>query len=291
MRLSPHFPPHSPSRVGRNRKQQGYVLITLMLFVALMAIAWLAVEPVVAFQAKRDREEELVHRGVQYARAVRLYFKKLGRYPTRLEELEDTNNLRFLRKRYKDPITGEDFKLLRMGDVKMTFGPGIQGATPVTAMAAGPGLQGKTRMAGAGAMNPTQQSGPTTGTDSAADADSDSSSDKDKDKKEDKPSAGGFSGPVFGGGPIVGVASTSTKESVREFNRKNHYDQWQFIYDPSTDRGGLLNTPAQPSLQGFGFPGGGNPQGMPNGGMNPMAQPAQPQQPTMPQPENPQPEN
>jgi hypothetical protein len=55
---------------------------------------------------------------------------------------------------------------------------------------------------------------------------------------------------VFGGGPIIGVVSTSKAESIREFNNKNHYNQWQFIYDPGTDRGGLLNTPAQPALQG-----------------------------------------
>jgi hypothetical protein len=54
---------------------------------------------------------------------------------------------------------------------------------------------------------------------------------------------------VFGGGPIVGVASTSKVESIREFNKKNHYNQWQFIYDPASDRGGLLSTPNQPALQ------------------------------------------
>src|SRR5439155_4727122 len=82
-----------------------------------------------------------------------------------------------------------------------------------------------------------------------------------------------FSGPTFGGGPIVGVASASKDKSIREFNKKNHYDQWQFIYDPASDRGGLLNTPAQPPLQGaVGM--GVQPQGTPmqpgmNPGMNP----------------------
>ena len=55
---------------------------------------------------------------------------------------------------------------------------------------------------------------------------------------------------VFGGGAIIGVASTSKLKTVREFNKKDHYNQWQFIYDPSTDRGGLLMTPNQPPLQG-----------------------------------------
>ncbi len=34
-----------------------------------------------------------------------------------------------------------------------------------------------------------------------------------------------LSSAVFGGGPIVGVASTSKAQSIREFNHKNHYNQ------------------------------------------------------------------
>ena len=44
----------------------------------------------------------------------------------------------------------------------------------------------------------------------------------------------------------MGVASISKAQSIREFNHKNHYDKWQFIYDPTMDRGGLITTPAQP---------------------------------------------
>ena len=62
----------------------------------------------------------MIHRGTQYSRAIRRYVKKTGRYPSRLEELENTNNIRFLRKRYKDPITGKDFKLLHVGEVQLT---------------------------------------------------------------------------------------------------------------------------------------------------------------------------
>jgi type II secretory pathway pseudopilin PulG len=68
--------------------------------VAMMIIAAGAVVQTVAFEIKRDREEEMVHRGVQYARAIRSYYKKFGRYPTKLEDLESANNQRFLRKRY-----------------------------------------------------------------------------------------------------------------------------------------------------------------------------------------------
>jgi hypothetical protein len=60
-------------------------------------------------------------------------------------------------------------------------------------------------------------------------------------------------GGSFGGAPVVGVTSTSKKETIRVFAKKNHYNDWQFIYDPNSDRGGLLNAPVQPGLQGAGI--------------------------------------
>jgi hypothetical protein len=47
------------------------------------------------------------------------------------------------------------------------------------------------------------------------------------------------------------VASLSKNETIREFNHKKKYDEWQFVYDPATDRGGLITTPYQP-LAAFG---------------------------------------
>ena len=109
----------------RRRNQRGYILLTLMLFVALLTIGMLALVQNIESQIKRDREEELIHRGVQYSRAVRHFYKKFGRYPNSIDDLENTNNYRSLRKRYKDPITGKDFKLLHMTDVQMAFSAGL----------------------------------------------------------------------------------------------------------------------------------------------------------------------
>jgi type II secretory pathway pseudopilin PulG len=256
------------------RCERGYILLTLILFVGLLAIAATIVTPMITFRIRRDREEEMIHRGVQYSRAVRRYFKKFGRYPVRLEDLESTNNFRFLRQRYKDPITGQDFKLLHFGEVKLAFGAGIAGASLATngvvgglaGVGAQPAIGGGTQanvqvasvispasgnaagMNGEGinqnpAQNPAQNTGPNTQPFSnlpQQNGPSTSSSGSSGDT---------LGGKVFGGGPIVGVVSTSEKESIREFNKKNHYNEWQFIYDPSTDRGGPLNTPAQPPLQ------------------------------------------
>jgi len=220
--------------------EQGYILLTLLLFVTILVITMAIVVPEVTFQVKRDREEEMIHRGVQYSRAIRRYVKKFGRYPTRIEDLENTNNLRFLRKRYKDPITGKDFKLLHVGEVQMMPGSGLAGATPVSAM---PGALGQPQQS----LNQPAQTQPTKNDESQDQQNGDT---QQSDQPKTATGSDALSGQVFGGGPIVGVASTSKAQSIREFNHKNHYNQWQFIYDPSSDRGGLLNTPAQPPLQG-----------------------------------------
>src|SRR5262249_35436766 len=132
----------------RSTSEQGYVLLVLLLFLAVLAIGSLKIVQDVKFQYQRDREEELIHRGVQYSRAIKNYYKKLGRYPTRIEDLENTNNMRFLRKRYTDPMnrdsqTGKerDFKLLHFTDVQMSFANAPTGTVAVADMAAQQAMQ------------------------------------------------------------------------------------------------------------------------------------------------------
>ena len=115
-------------------------MLTLLLAMALMVIFAAVIVPSITFDIKRDREEEMIHRGVQYSRAIRAYYKKFGRYPTKIEDLESANNQRFLRKRYKDPLNCKnskcaDFKLLHFGEVQLTLsgigGGSIPGANPI----------------------------------------------------------------------------------------------------------------------------------------------------------------
>jgi type II secretory pathway pseudopilin PulG len=402
MKLSRSFRPHH--RSGRNA-ERGYILLTLILFVALLAISYLAMLPEITRQIKRDREEELIHRGVQYSRAIKHFVKKFGRYPTRIEELEDTNNLRFLRKRYKDPITGKDFKILHMGDVQMGLMGGI-GAMPGSAAAAVAAQSGafgnanafggntlggnnsafggnsfgsnnggfggnafgnsgsafggnnsafggnsstfgasnnafgNSSFGGSNSMGSAFGSGngsagnanggigataaATPGTDSTQA--NGSNPDQTASGSQGTQPGSGQSGAiqvapgqvdriepqgnvVFGGGPMVGVASTSKDKTIRVFNKKEHYNDWQFIYDPSTDRGGLLMTPNQPGLQSVsavnptqGAPGsqGNSLDGSQNsssgwrsnfglsGGQQPFGSTQQPSQPQSSQPQQPQ---
>jgi hypothetical protein len=58
----------------------------------------------------------LIDRGEQYQRGIQLYFRKFKRFPADLDQLENTNNFRFLRRRYRDPITGKDeWRLIHIG--------------------------------------------------------------------------------------------------------------------------------------------------------------------------------
>ncbi len=83
--------------------QRGYVLLVLLLFVALLSIGFLAAIRSLDSGQTRPRGGNDSSRGAVLPRHQGL-LKKFGRYPTRIEDLESTNNLRFLRRRYKDPL-------------------------------------------------------------------------------------------------------------------------------------------------------------------------------------------
>src|SRR5437763_10609966 len=85
--------------------QAGYAMMFILFLLAALAIVITAAAPSMMVQIKRDREEELIHRGHQYTHAIRLFYKKFGRYPNSVKDLLDTNHLRFLRREYKDPVT------------------------------------------------------------------------------------------------------------------------------------------------------------------------------------------
>ena len=88
--------------------ESGYAMLLVFLIAAMIAIALYNEMPRVAFEAQRTREQLLIERGEQYKRAIQLFVRKVNRYPASIEELESTNNFRFLRKRYVDPMTGKD---------------------------------------------------------------------------------------------------------------------------------------------------------------------------------------
>lgn len=230
---------------GRERRRDGgYVLLGLLLMVSVLIIAAAVVAPNLAFQIKRDREEELVHRGVQYTRAIRSYAKRTGRYPVRAEDLLGGPDQRFIRKLYKDPMTGGDFKFLHLDDVQ-----------PVAANHNPSAVQEGTNDDGLA----SQGTGPT-----PSQASSDDSADA-AGPSAPRPNALARSGTALGapsssdagttesqpGRLIFGVVSTSKARSIREFNHKDHYSDWLFFYDPRSDRGYEIKGPTSLTPQVF----------------------------------------
>lgn len=262
------------------------MLITLMLMMALITIALLAAVPEIGQQLRRDREEELEHRGTAYMRAIQHFYKKFGRYPTRIEDLENTNNVRFLRKRYKDPMnrdpaTGKerDFRLLHQTDIILNTEPllnqGIGGSVGQPR-----GVQ-PTTSAGAEASAGGDSGDPSS-------AETDPNSPEESASAETSSESGSDEQTVFGGGSILGVASTSKAKSIRMFYEKNYYNEWFFVFVPDQQRGpGLLTGPVNPSFPNVnlnGVPpaqtvsGQGQGQGLiPNGGQTQVL-PVQPSQ-------------
>ena len=100
--------------------EAGFAMLVVFLLAAFIGIALYMEMPRVVMESQRDREELLIDRGTQYKRAIQVFYRKFSRYPTDLDALDNTNNIRFLRRRYKDPMTGEDeWRLIHAA------GPGI----------------------------------------------------------------------------------------------------------------------------------------------------------------------
>src|SRR5713101_3428295 len=105
-------------RYTPRHSESGYALLMVVFFAAVMLISVAVAAPNLLTQDKREKEDELIWRGGQYARAVRFYYRKNGRFPQSLEELTQAHNqIRFLRKPYKDPMNNEDgsWRLIYVG--------------------------------------------------------------------------------------------------------------------------------------------------------------------------------
>jgi type II secretory pathway pseudopilin PulG len=276
------------------RSERGYMLLILMFFVMLLTFSMMAILPKVAQQVKRDREEEMMHRGTEYARAVKKFYKKFNRYPNRIEDLENTNQFRFIRKRYKDPFSKDgNWKLLHITDVQQgisnpnfgmsqagNFNP-AQGNPGQGPGGLASGMQGGAngQSVSLGALDGSQgdNSNPQAGQSPFGSANgagqspfgSNSGSSPLNNPVQQgngvttgsNPSLGGQTGQTYGAGGIVGVASVSKAKSIREFNKKSNYNKWMFIYDPTQDRGTLLKGPYNPQAFQGGAVNGANPPG------------------------------
>src|SRR5438270_7712596 len=107
----------------------GYAMAALLIAMSIMAVMMTVAMPVWKQTAQREKEEELVFRGKQYVHAIGLFQKKFANaYPPNIDVLVDQ---RFLRKKFKDPITNDDFVPIPAGQtVPGTQQPGPQRGAP-----------------------------------------------------------------------------------------------------------------------------------------------------------------
>jgi len=88
--------------------ERGYNLVALSMIITVAVILVAAAAPLWSSRIQRDREEELISRGFQYAEAIRVFQKRFGRLPNRLEELYVVEP-RSIRQLWKDPMTEHGF--------------------------------------------------------------------------------------------------------------------------------------------------------------------------------------
>lgn len=112
-----------PTTPGDGSRRAGYVLIILTFAVFLIAIGLLVAVPVLQTEIQREKEEELIFRGKQYAEAVRIFVQKNpGRYPSSLKELLEKKCIRRL---FRDPFgpDGQWNVILTTGQAPTGQGP------------------------------------------------------------------------------------------------------------------------------------------------------------------------
>jgi type II secretory pathway pseudopilin PulG len=165
-------------------------MVAVVIFIAILTIVIAAVGPSISTIMKRDREEELLFRGKQYARSIVLFQRRYGRYPTSLKEMF-ASRPHTLRKLWKDPMCGcNHWKLLIQGQPDSS--PFVdQKVDPSNRPPSTYGNLVRTPLPSQWPLGP-----------------------------DDEP---------INVGPIVGVRSKIHQQSLREWRGKRYYDEWRFI--------------------------------------------------------------
>ncbi len=196
-------------------------MAALLVGLSIMAIMMTVVMPVWKQTTQREKEEELIFRGKQYVHAIGMFQRKFANaYPPNIDALVDQ---RFLRKKFKDPITNDDFVPIPVGQGAASTPPpgGQRGATGST----GGGRQTQTA--------PSTQGGGRAGGPGIS---------------------AGSTGQTAGG--VSGVTSKSKNQSIRLYNGRGHYNEWAFVYIQQVQAPGA-------GAPGSGVPGQGGQRGQP----------------------------
>lgn len=292
----------SRSRAHPCRRESGFAYLMALFFVALVLIGSMTAIANVSIEGKREHEDQMIWRGNECARAIRLYYRKTGHYPQTMDDLEKgIPGVHFLRyAAYKDPMNQSDGSwrfiyvnaagtlvgsvryatLQQMAILDMNHGQwpapaGSGGDSDQGAPGGGSGQAGQAGASGAGRQG-ALPAGPALAALGSL-----------------KPT-GPVDGPILGAF-LTGVASKVDRASLKVYDGGTRYNQWEFIWNPIEDQmralqaaqnqmgGGVFGTgsgqPGQSSgggMPGFhlnGPPPGGMPSGAPPGAGMPQPMP------------------
>jgi hypothetical protein len=256
----------------RRSQESGFAYLMALFMVLLLLVTSTAAVSNLRMDARRRREEEMIWRGNQYVRAIRLFYRKSGHYPQTIDDLQKgLPELHFLRlAAYKDPLntsdgawrfiyvnaTGQIIGSVRYATLQQMALMDL-GGQPVGATPGFPGVPVSTLVNTSGMAAPGAQPAQTsTATPSTPPADSGSGQNPasaqpgqsaPNSPQPGQPGAGPASalismqptGPVDGpvlGAFLTGVGSTVDRTTIKTYNGATDYNQWEFIWNPIEDQ-------------------------------------------------------
>jgi hypothetical protein len=257
---------------ARRRTERGYAILLVLFLVTLMLMATISVAPNILTQGRREKETEMIWRGKQYTRAIKLYYRKTGKFPTSMDDLTKPKfgSLRFMRQAYKDPMNNKDggWRLIYVGPTGQLIGSLKPPQTlQLSGLAGAGGALPGTPAAQLGAQSAGQNAGQTTGqtfgqavgqifgnsgaaaqsapsnsanqSNTAGNANPGTSTDAPGTTPDTSDAASEAllaSDPTtVMGGNIIGVGSTINQRSIIVYEKAKNYKQFEFIWDPSKD--------------------------------------------------------
>ncbi len=219
--------------------RRGYNLVILMVLVTVMNVLVAVAMPAWSQAMQREREKELIFRGLQYAEAIRVFQTRTGRYPVSLRELLETEP-RSIRQLWTDP-TRDDSKW------------GL-----VTAASAGRQVGGEDAQGRA-----PERRRPGSGDREEGDEEREGEPPVPVEDVSRKRAFGAPKG-VQAAGPVIGVRSLTEDDATITFMGATSIEEWQFTAEliPVLPQGAALdNVPRLTSRYiGKAFPEGLEPQ-------------------------------
>ena len=263
----------------RKRREQGYALLMVIFMTTMLLIMAAMVAPNIKTEGQREKEKEMIWRGKQYARGIKMYYRKLGRFPTSIDDLTKpkVGSLRFMRQAYKDPMNAQDgaWRLIYVGPAgqligslkpqpqNLQFGQVPAGVgTPVASIAGNAPNSGFGSVLGqaigqVGALNNPQGQPGTQPASSSGFGSSPSNSPASSTSSNPTATTGpavsadqstganadtpipDSDPPAIIGGNIIGVGSKINKKSIIVYDKAKNYRLFEFIWDPSKDTFGI----------------------------------------------------